>query len=73
MDAKIGNFAVTPRNGKAVEVNSMWYNALKIMEELTEKYFDKSLQNSMEIWLLNVKSHLMKSFIIKEENVCMTC
>ncbi len=35
MDAKIGNFAVTPRNGKAVEINSMWYNALKIMEELT--------------------------------------
>lgn len=41
MDAKVGDFAVTPRNGKAVEVNSMWYNALKIMEELTEKLFDK--------------------------------
>lgn len=35
MDAKIGDFAVTPRNGKAVEINSLWYNALKIMEELT--------------------------------------
>lgn len=35
MDAKVGNFAVTPRNGKAVEINSLWYNALKIMEELT--------------------------------------
>ena len=35
MDVKIGDFVVTPRNGKAVEVNSMWYNALKIMEELT--------------------------------------
>ena len=35
MDAKIGDFVVTPRNGKAVEINSMWYNALKIMEELT--------------------------------------
>ena len=35
MDAKIGQFVVTPRNGKAVEINSMWYNALKIMEELT--------------------------------------
>ena len=39
MDAKIGNFAVTPRNGKAVEINSMWYNALKIMEEITTKFF----------------------------------
>lgn len=35
MDAKIGDFVVTPRNGKAVEVNSLWYDALKIMEELT--------------------------------------
>ena len=35
MDAKIGDFVVTPRNGKAVEINSMWYNALKIMENIT--------------------------------------
>lgn len=35
MDAKVGYFAVTPRNGKAVEINSMWYNSLKIMEQLT--------------------------------------
>lgn len=35
MDAKIGDFVVTPRNGKNVEINSLWYNALKIMEELT--------------------------------------
>ncbi len=34
MDAKIGHKAVTPRNGKAVEINAMWYNALKIAEEL---------------------------------------
>ena len=42
MDAKIGNYVVTPRNGKAVEINSMWYNALKILEELSEKYNDKT-------------------------------
>ena len=35
MDAKIGDYVVTPRNGKAVEVNSLWYNALKVMEEVT--------------------------------------
>ena len=32
MDAKVDGVAITPRNGKAVEVNSLWYNALKIME-----------------------------------------
>ncbi len=42
MDAKIGEYAVTPRNGKAVEVNSMWYNSLMIMAELTNKMGQKS-------------------------------
>ena len=41
MDAKIGDYVVTPRNGKAVEINSLWYNALKIMEELTKKFETK--------------------------------
>lgn len=41
MDAKVGDYVVTPRNGKAVEINSMWYNALKIMEELTILTKDK--------------------------------
>ena len=38
MDAKANGKAITPRSGKAVEVNAMWYNALKIMEEL-QKYY----------------------------------
>ena len=40
MDAKIGNFAVTPRNGKVVELNALLYNALKTLENLSLK-FDK--------------------------------
>jgi len=32
MDAKVGDWVVTPRNGKAVEINALWYNALCIME-----------------------------------------
>ena len=42
MDAKINDFVVTPRNGKAVEINALWYNALKIMEEITIKLFGES-------------------------------
>ena len=41
MDAKYGNYAFTPRNGKTVEVNAMWYNALKILEELSNKFGNK--------------------------------
>lgn len=31
MDAKVGDWVVTPRRGKAVEVNALWYNAWEIM------------------------------------------
>ena len=37
MDAKYDGIAITPRNGKAVEVNSLWYNANMIMANLTKK------------------------------------
>ena len=40
MDVKIGDFAVTPRNGKVVEINALWYNALKTLENLANKYED---------------------------------
>ena len=42
MDAKYDGIAITPRNGKAVEINAMWYNSLKIMEDLTNKIGKKS-------------------------------
>ena len=38
MDAKFGDFSFTPRCGKVVEMNALWYNSLKIMEQLSKKY-----------------------------------
>ena len=35
MDAKVGDWVVTPRRGKAVEINALWYNALKLLEQWT--------------------------------------
>jgi predicted glycogen debranching enzyme len=32
MDAKVGDWVVTPRSGKAVEINALWYNALRLLE-----------------------------------------
>jgi predicted glycogen debranching enzyme len=34
MDAKIGDWVVTPRSGKAVEINALWYNAVAIYKQL---------------------------------------
>ena len=33
MDAKVGDWVVTPRIGKPVEINALWYNALRIMAD----------------------------------------
>jgi len=41
MDAKVGDWVVTPRRGKPVEIQALWYNALCIMEDLARKFADE--------------------------------
>lgn len=51
MDAKVGDVIPTPRYGKAVEVNALWYNALKIFEEFSrdlEKDYDRTLSEKVK-------------------------
>jgi predicted glycogen debranching enzyme len=38
MDAKVGDRVVTPRQGKPVEIQALWYNALRVMEDLAHRY-----------------------------------
>ncbi len=40
MDAKVGSWVVTPRRGKPVEINALWYNALQILSELLTAHGD---------------------------------
>lgn len=40
MDAKIGDWVVTPRTGKPVEIQALWYNALCIMAEWAVRFKD---------------------------------
>lgn len=47
MDAKYLGMPATPRNGKVVEVNALWYNALKILEDLANKFEGK---NAAEVY-----------------------
>jgi len=42
MDAKVGDWVVTPRRGKPVEIQALWYNALCIMEELAREFGDEA-------------------------------
>jgi glycogen debranching enzyme len=38
MDVRVGDWVVTPRHGKPVEINALWYNALCVMEELSDRF-----------------------------------
>jgi predicted glycogen debranching enzyme len=40
MDAKIGELVITPRAGKSVEIQALWYNALRIMADFAQKFED---------------------------------
>jgi predicted glycogen debranching enzyme len=42
MDAKVEDWVVTPRRGKAVEINALWYNALRILESWLRQRGDSS-------------------------------
>lgn len=70
MDAKVSNFAVTPRNGKAVEVNGLWYNALKTLENLAEKFGDKETKEGCSKLAKKVKLNFNKKFY-NQKNKCL--
>ena len=48
MDAKVEDWVVTPRIGKPIEINALWYNALIIMEQLA-RVLDRSGQEYAEL------------------------
>ena len=60
MDAKIGDWVVTPRSGKPVEINALWINALQTMASFArklarpgegyEKLAEKSARNFQKFW-----------------------
>ncbi len=42
MDVRVGDWVATPRHGCPVEINALWYNALKVMELLADRFGDDS-------------------------------
>lgn len=67
MDAKVGNWVVTPRIGKPVEINALWYNALLSME-----YFCQILGENATKYVKmaeNTRSHFGK-FWYEEGGYC---
>lgn len=69
MDAKVGDWVVTPRRGKAVEINALWYNAIKLMAEWTAQ---ENLEESKKYQELSEKIYYSfnKKFWMPEKNYC---
>lgn len=60
MDAKIGNWVVTPRIGKPVEVNALWYNALMIMADLSKRLGKKKPADDYRAAAAQVRSSFQR-------------
>jgi predicted glycogen debranching enzyme len=50
MDAKVGDWVVTPRRGKAVEINALWYNALRLLAKWCSEEGDGEFARRLEPW-----------------------
>jgi len=68
MDARIGSWVVTPRMGKPVEIQALWYNAQKIFAELLRmnKQIDEAA--SIELAAQKTKDSFNKIFWYREGN-----
>jgi predicted glycogen debranching enzyme len=70
MDAKVGDWVVTPRTGKAVEIQALWYNALRVMEDLEEKYGDKANQKRYKTMAASARKSFNEQFW-NEQTSCL--
>jgi len=68
MDASVNGEAVTPREGKAVEIQALWYNALKIMEILSSKFGDKKQSQEYRFLAEKARKNFNEKFWYSEGN-----
>ncbi len=68
MDAKVGDWVVTPRSGQPVEIQALWYNALKIMEELAQRFGDETLRKRYSTLASMVSEGFNRLFWNNEKN-----
>lgn len=73
MDAKLGDWVVTPRWGKAVEVNALWYNALRILE-LFARLSDRGHQAAqLKVTAEKVERNFASVFWNRERDCLFDC
>ena len=66
MDAAVNSFPVTPREGKAVEVQALWYNSLRLMEVLSYKFGSHRQSEDYRVLALRAKRSFNEKFWYKD-------
>lgn len=69
MDVRVGDWVVTPRHGKPVEISALWYNALNVMYDLATRFGDKDKESFKEL-AEKVKGSFCEKFW-NEEKQCL--
>ncbi len=62
MDAKVGDWVVTPRTGKPVEIQALWFNALRTMMEFADHVGDEETKLLCGEWSRKAKAHFHATF-----------
>jgi predicted glycogen debranching enzyme len=62
MDAKVGDFVVTPRHGKPVEIQALWYNALCAMKDFAYRFHDSANEKRFTEMAERAKKNFCKQF-----------
>jgi predicted glycogen debranching enzyme len=68
MDAKVGDWVVTPRRGKAVEINALWYNALRLMQQWCREGQDENAAAAFARHAEQTRSSFNRRFWNNEAN-----
>ncbi|MEM2102646.1 MAG: amylo-alpha-1,6-glucosidase [Candidatus Bathyarchaeia archaeon] len=68
MDATVNNNPVTPRSGKAVEIQALWYNALRTMQKLAEYFQQKDLEERYAEMAEKTRKNFVDQFWNPKEN-----
>jgi predicted glycogen debranching enzyme len=62
MDAKVGDWVITPRQGRPVELNALWYNALRIASQMCDHAGRNSWSSEFSILADSVKQSFNRRF-----------
>ncbi len=67
MDAKLGDWVVTPRRGLAVEVNALWYNALRVLADFENEFSNATRAKEIKSRAERVRRAFNRTFWLEEK------